>query len=81
MTDSLVSLPFRPSSPPFRNLLVVRDSAGYGLILAGDQPVYVQSVRSGGAAARAGARAKTHTNAGRIDARAGSAYTCRGGAG
>ena len=35
---------------------MVRDSAGYGLILAGDQPVYVQSVRSGGAAARAGVR-------------------------
>ena len=35
---------------------MVRDSAGYGLILAGDQPVYVQSVRPGGAAARAGVR-------------------------
>ena len=35
---------------------MVRDSAGYGLILAGDQPVYVQSVRAGGAAARAGVR-------------------------
>ena len=47
---------FRLESRCCRNLLVVRDSAGYGLILAGDQPVYVQSVRAGGAAARAGVR-------------------------
>ena len=36
--------------------MVVRDSLGYGLTLSGDQPVFVQTVRSGGAADRAGIR-------------------------
>ncbi len=33
---------------------MVRDAQGYGLTLSGDQPVFVQTVRSGGAAFRAG---------------------------
>ena len=39
---------------PSRNLVVVRDALGYGLTLSGDQPVFVQTVRAGGAAERAG---------------------------
>ncbi len=35
---------------------MVRDSQGYGLTLSGDQPVFVQTVRPGGAAFRAGIR-------------------------
>ena len=38
----------------FRNLIVRRDEVGYGLTLSGDQPVFVQTVRGGGAADRAG---------------------------
>ena len=34
--------------------MVVKDSVGYGLTLSGDQPVFVQTVRAGGAAERAG---------------------------
>ena len=33
---------------------MVKDSVGYGLTLSGDQPVFVQTVRPGGAAERAG---------------------------
>ena len=33
-----------------------RDEYGYGLTLSGDQPVFVQTVRQGGAADRAGVR-------------------------
>ena len=33
-----------------------RDQSGYGLTLSGDQPVFVQTVRPGGAADRAGVR-------------------------
>ena len=40
-----------------RTLIVSRDPAtGYGLTLGGEQPVYVQTVRRGGAADRAGIR-------------------------
>ncbi len=36
--------------------MVLRDGLGYGLTLSGDQPVFVQTVRPGGAAERAGVR-------------------------
>ena len=36
--------------------MVRRDPMGYGLTLSGDQPVFVQTVRPGGAAERAGVR-------------------------
>merc|ERR1719295_924622 len=40
-----------------RTVIVVRDPmTGYGLTLGGEQPVYVQTVRPGGAADRAGVR-------------------------
>lgn len=40
-----------------RTLLVTRDSiTGYGLTLGGEQPVFVQTVRPGGAADRAGVK-------------------------
>ena len=40
-----------------RTLIVSRDPVtGYGLTLSGDQPVFVQTVRPGGAADRAGVR-------------------------
>ena len=39
-----------------RNLIVHKDHLGYGLTLSGDQPVFVQTVRSGGASERAGIR-------------------------
>ncbi len=35
---------------------MLRDGLGYGLTLSGDQPVFVQTVRPGGAAERAGVR-------------------------
>lgn len=42
-----------------RTLIVSRDEAtGYGLTLSGDRPVFVQTVRPGGAADRAGVREK-----------------------
>ena len=42
-----------------RTLIVHRDEQfGYGLTLSGDRPVSVQTVRSGGAADRAGIREK-----------------------
>lgn len=37
-----------------RCLIVRRDEKGYGLTVSGDNPVFVQSVKPGGAAARAG---------------------------
>ncbi|XP_064470907.1 uncharacterized protein LOC135385494 isoform X2 [Ornithodoros turicata] len=37
-----------------RCLIVQRDEKGYGLTVSGDNPVFVQSVKPGGAAARAG---------------------------
>lgn len=37
-------------------MLVFRDPSGYGLTLSSDQPVFVQTVRPGGAASRAGIR-------------------------
>ena len=39
-----------------RSLIVHRDALGYGLTLSGDKPVFVQTVRQGGAASRAGIR-------------------------
>ncbi|XP_065563903.1 uncharacterized protein LOC136029437 isoform X6 [Artemia franciscana] len=43
----------RFSSPP-RVLEIIKDSKGFGFVVAGDKPVFVQSVREGGAAERAG---------------------------
>jgi len=42
--------------PSSRALTVQRDASGYGLTLSGDKPVFVQTVRPGGAASRAGVR-------------------------
>ncbi|XP_058799501.1 rho guanine nucleotide exchange factor 12 isoform X2 [Phymastichus coffea] len=39
---------------PVATLVVYKDDAGYGMKVSGDKPVYVQSVKEGGAAARAG---------------------------
>uniref|UniRef100_A0A0C9S1B8 ARHGEF12_2 protein n=1 Tax=Fopius arisanus TaxID=64838 RepID=A0A0C9S1B8_9HYME len=39
---------------PVATLVVYKDDAGYGMKVSGDNPVYVQSVKEGGAAARAG---------------------------
>ena len=36
--------------------MVHKDALGYGLTLSGDKPVFVQTVRPGGAAFRAGIR-------------------------
>ncbi|KAL7288905.1 hypothetical protein TKK_0016873 [Trichogramma kaykai] len=41
-------------TPPVATLVVYKDEAGYGMKVSGDNPVYVQSVKEGGAAARAG---------------------------
>jgi S1-C subfamily serine protease len=37
-----------------KNVIIQRDRFGYGLTVSGDNPVYVLSVREGGAAHRAG---------------------------
>ncbi|XP_003701940.1 rho guanine nucleotide exchange factor 2 isoform X8 [Megachile rotundata] len=42
---------------PVAILVVYKDEAGYGMKVSGDNPVYVQSVKEGGAAARAGLHA------------------------
>ncbi|CAK9805241.1 Rho guanine nucleotide exchange factor 12 [Anthophora quadrimaculata] len=42
---------------PVATLVVYKDQAGYGMKVSGDNPVYVQSVKEGGAAARAGLHA------------------------
>ncbi|XP_017884355.1 rho guanine nucleotide exchange factor 11 isoform X1 [Ceratina calcarata] len=42
---------------PVATLVVYKDEAGYGMKVSGDNPVYVQSVKEGGAAARAGLHA------------------------
>ena len=47
----------RFSSPP-RVLEIIKDSKGFGFVVAGDKPVFIQSVREGGAAERAGAYEK-----------------------
>ncbi|KAJ8683003.1 hypothetical protein QAD02_018795 [Eretmocerus hayati] len=39
---------------PVATLVVYKDDAGYGMKVSGDKPVYVQSVKPGGAAAKAG---------------------------
>ena len=39
-----------------RTLIVHKDEGGYGLTLSGDKPTRVQTVRTGGAAQRAGVR-------------------------
>ncbi|XP_036143967.1 rho guanine nucleotide exchange factor 11 isoform X2 [Monomorium pharaonis] len=42
---------------PIATLVVYKDDAGFGMKVSGDNPVYVQSVKEGGAAARAGLHA------------------------
>nr|XP_031847705.1 rho guanine nucleotide exchange factor 12 isoform X2 [Nomia melanderi] len=42
---------------PVATLVVYMDEAGYGMKVSGDNPVYVQSVKEGGAAERAGLHA------------------------
>ncbi|KAF7394080.1 hypothetical protein HZH68_010899 [Vespula germanica] len=42
---------------PVTTLYVCKDEAGFGMKVSGDNPVYVQSVKEGGAAARAGLHA------------------------
>jgi len=37
---------FRFSSPP-RVLEIIKDSKGFGFVVAGDKPVFIQSVREG----------------------------------
>ncbi len=37
-----------------KNVIIQRDRYGYGLTVSGDNPVFVLSVREGGAAHRAG---------------------------
>ncbi|CAF1084659.1 unnamed protein product [Didymodactylos carnosus] len=37
-----------------RNVILQRDRYGYGLTVSGDNPVYVLSIRDGGAAQKAG---------------------------
>ncbi|XP_033211602.1 rho guanine nucleotide exchange factor 12 isoform X2 [Belonocnema kinseyi] len=43
---------------PVTTLVIYKDDAGYGMKVSGDNPVYVQSVKEGGAAARAGLHAE-----------------------
>lgn len=43
-----------PQAQASRCVIVQRDERGYGLTVSGDNPVFVQDVRPGGAAARAG---------------------------
>ncbi|XP_046445841.1 uncharacterized protein LOC124195459 isoform X11 [Daphnia pulex] len=42
------------SNPPSRVVVINRDDRGFGFVVAGDNPVFVQTVREGGAAERAG---------------------------
>ncbi|XP_029169695.1 rho guanine nucleotide exchange factor 12 isoform X3 [Nylanderia fulva] len=42
---------------PIATLVIYKDDAGFGMKVSGDNPVYVQSVKEGGAAARAGLHA------------------------
>ncbi|CAF1146819.1 unnamed protein product [Adineta ricciae] len=56
---SLVELTNRPTlmydlGLKQKNVIIQRDRFGYGLTVSGDNPVYVLSVREGGAAHRAG---------------------------
>lgn len=46
-----------PEPAPVATLVVYADDAGYGMKVSGDNPMYVQSVKEGGAAARAGLHA------------------------
>ncbi|XP_065581699.1 rho guanine nucleotide exchange factor 12-like [Artemia franciscana] len=41
-------------SSPHRVLEIIKDSKGFGFVVAGDKPVFIQSLREGGAAERAG---------------------------
>lgn len=44
----------QPHHLPFVTVIVHKDENGYGMKVSGDKPVYVQSVKEGGAAERAG---------------------------
>ncbi|CAF3841706.1 unnamed protein product [Adineta steineri] len=46
--------PDLPNGFEQKNVIIQRDRYGYGLTVSGDNPVYVLSVREGGAAHRAG---------------------------
>ncbi|CAF2778792.1 unnamed protein product [Rotaria sp. Silwood2] len=45
---------FYSLGPEQKNVIIQRDRYGYGLTVSGDNPVFVLSVREGGAAHRAG---------------------------
>ncbi|KAJ9590308.1 hypothetical protein L9F63_027854, partial [Diploptera punctata] len=44
----------QPHHIPVTTVIVHKDENGYGMKVSGDNPVYVQSVKEGGAAERAG---------------------------
>ncbi|CAF0720563.1 unnamed protein product [Rotaria sordida] len=52
--SSYINDPDLPSGLEQKNVIIQRDRFGYGLTVSGDNPVYVLSVREGGAAHRAG---------------------------
>ncbi|CAF2380499.1 unnamed protein product [Rotaria sp. Silwood2] len=52
--SSYITDPDLPSGLEQKNVIIQRDRFGYGLTVSGDNPVYVLSVREGGAAHRAG---------------------------
>ncbi|CAF1239109.1 unnamed protein product [Rotaria magnacalcarata] len=51
---SYITDPDLPTGLEQKNVIIQRDRFGYGLTVSGDNPVYVLSVREGGAAHRAG---------------------------
>ncbi|KAK9511029.1 hypothetical protein O3M35_005679 [Rhynocoris fuscipes] len=44
----------QPPMPFYTTITIYKDERGYGMKVSGDNPVYVQSVKEGGAAERAG---------------------------
>ncbi|UJR35570.1 hypothetical protein I4U23_028323 [Adineta vaga] len=52
--SSYITDPDLPTGLEQKNVIIQRDRFGYGLTVSGDNPVYVLSVREGGAAHRAG---------------------------
>ncbi|CAF2982227.1 unnamed protein product [Rotaria socialis] len=52
--SSYIADPDLPTGLEQKNVIIQRDRFGYGLTVSGDNPVYVLSVREGGAAHRAG---------------------------
>ncbi|CAF1216899.1 unnamed protein product [Adineta steineri] len=51
---SYITEPDLPTGLEQKNVIIQRDRFGYGLTVSGDNPVYVLSVREGGAAHKAG---------------------------